>query len=147
MAPHHGKFMVCVGHRLQCELANLTNYKFPATGPWVFEVKCNQLIYSVRAALGVKGHCCHQQFLKCLNLVYKFSKPNKKTADVATVPFDPEHCTYRHMQLIALHFEHPWPRCRKPLGQDSSLFLRQLTIKKACARELIKPLIGLISDL
>ena len=30
--PHHGKFMVCVGHRLQCKLANLTNHKFPAMG-------------------------------------------------------------------------------------------------------------------
>ena len=29
--------MFCVGHRLQCKLANITNHKFPAMGPWVFE--------------------------------------------------------------------------------------------------------------
>ena len=71
--------MVCAGHRLQCKLANLTNHKFPATGPWVFEVKCNQLYVSVRAVLGVKSHCvCPSTFFfwKYLNLVYKFSKPN-----------------------------------------------------------------------
>ena len=74
--PHHGKFMVCVGHRLQYKLANLTNHYFPATGPWVFEVKCNQLYMSVCAALGVKGYCCHISiFLKDLNLVLKIYKP------------------------------------------------------------------------
>ena len=31
--PHHGKFMICVGHTLQCKLANITNHKFCATGP------------------------------------------------------------------------------------------------------------------
>ena len=75
--PHHGKFMVCVGHRLQCKLANLTNHKFPETGPGVFEVKCNQLYMSVCAALGVKGHCVATPaiFLKYLNLVSKIYKP------------------------------------------------------------------------
>ena len=32
MPPHHGNFMICVGHRLQCKLANITNHKFPTTG-------------------------------------------------------------------------------------------------------------------
>ena len=49
--------MVCVVHRLQCKLANLTNHRFPEMGPGVFEVKCNQLYMSVRAVLMVKGHC------------------------------------------------------------------------------------------
>ena len=65
--------MICVGHRLQCELANLTNHKFPVTGQWVFEVKCNQLYMSqsVCAALRVKGHR-----VAISAMVYNFSKPN-----------------------------------------------------------------------
>ena len=70
--PHHGKFMVCVGHRLQCKLANHTNHKFPETGPGVFEVKCNQLYVSVRAALMVKVTVLpQQQFFLKVSKIYK----------------------------------------------------------------------------
>ena len=31
-APVPGKFMVCMGHRLQCKMPNCTNHKFPRYG-------------------------------------------------------------------------------------------------------------------
>ena len=51
-------------------------------------------------------------------------KPETKQNDAATVTFDPERCTYRHIQLIALHFEHP---CRKfMVGKDSQFTLQPM---------------------
>ena len=59
--PCHRKFMVCIGYRLQC---NLTNHKFPATGPWAFEVN------SVCAMLRVEGHCVATSAIFLITWIY-----------------------------------------------------------------------------
>ena len=46
-APIPGKFMVCTGHRLQCNMPNLTNHKFPGYGAEKFEGKRNQQYHEV----------------------------------------------------------------------------------------------------
>ena len=71
--------MTCVGHRLQCELANLTNHKFPATVQWVFEVKCNQLYVTVGMYVQRSGSKVtvlpHQQwFINFQNQIKVFQK-------------------------------------------------------------------------
>ena len=71
------KFMIYVGHRLQCKLAYLTNHTFPAKGS-----KWSAIMLVWCAAFGVKGHCVGTSAM-----VYKFSKPNLKSADMAIWPW------------------------------------------------------------
>ena len=69
-------------------------------GAAAFTYPSLQLHYDVQRSRS-KGHCVAMSAM-----VHKLSKPNKgiskKIIAVATVTFDPECCTYRHIQLIAL---------------------------------------------
>ena len=97
--------MVCVGHRLQCKYW-LALYQ-PKRGHGC--VKWNQLYKFCRY---VQRSWSKDTVANTLILLRKFIN---HCWCGNTVTFDPEWCTYRlwHIQLIALHFEHPWPCCRK----------------------------------